>query len=219
MEGIRPDLPPSVDVYTNCYTTIPLAPDHHLLFPTVYLRDRDLGVGYMAASRDGKLWHFLPGSPVVTPGPPGRWDAGWKVPSPNLVELPNGDFALPCSAQPTPHKYPRGQLSIRTGYALWPKGRIVALEAPERGEFTTKPLAVDARRLRINAVTQRAGSILLEVAGVPGRSFADCDPIIGDHYRKSVTCKGQEDLGVSKETPVVLRFRLDKAKIFGLDFE
>ena len=219
LEGILPDLPPSVGLYTNCKTTIPMAPDHHLLFPTVYHREVDLGVGVMAASRDGKFWHFLPGPPVVTATPFGQWDCGWTVPSPNLIELPNGDFALAYDASNLPHKYPRGHMKSNTGYAIWPKGRIVALEALEQGEFTTLPIDTKGgRKLLINVLTERVGSILVEVDGIPGRSFAEADPIIGDQYRKVVTWKGEDYLGYEQGKPIVLRFRMKQAKLFGLDF-
>jgi hypothetical protein len=77
---------------------------------------------------------------------------------------------------------------------------------------------------RINALTLRGGSVLVEVtdAGrrpVPGRSFEDCKPIIGDQYRSVVTWKGGDDIGVPEGTPICLRFKLDQAKIFFLDFE
>lgn len=219
LEGTLPDMLPSVDLYTNCKTTIPMAPDLHLLFPIVYHREKDLGSIQMAVSRDGKFWSFMPGPPVVTATTPGLWDGGWAVASPNLVELPGGDFALPYYAQNVPHKYPRGLMEFNSGYALWPRGRIVALEAPEQGEFTTFPLDTDGgSALRLNALTEQAGSVLVEVDGVPGRSFADCDPIIGDQFRKVVTWKGATDLGVEAGKPVVLRFRMRQAKLFGLEF-
>lgn len=54
---------------------------------------------------------------------------------------------------------------------------------------------------------------------VPGRSFEDCRPIIGDQYKTLVTWKSGEDIGVPEGSPICLRFKLDQAKIFFLDFE
>jgi len=78
-------------------------------------------------------------------------------------------------------------------------------------------------KLFINAVTQLAGHILVEVAdynrnALPGRSFDDAIPIRGDSYLTQVTWKNATDLGVEKGTPVMLRFRLDHAKIYFLEF-
>jgi hypothetical protein len=75
----------------------------------------------------------------------------------------------------------------------------------------------------------RAGSILVEVCAlnpgcvdlkpIEGRSFEECTPIIGDQYRTLVTWKGGEDMGVPVGQPVALRFRMNRAKIFALEFE
>jgi hypothetical protein len=78
--------------------------------------------------------------------------------------------------------------------------------------------------LLINAVTQRAGSIKVEAADLSGnplagRSFADAAPIVGDQYKAAVTWKDAGDIGLSKGQPVIFRFRMDKAKIYGLEFE
>lgn len=218
------DLLPSDVLYTNCKTTIPGAPDQHVMFPTVWHTSDDTTSVVMAASHDGRVWNFVPGGAVFTTPPFGEWDGGCVFASPNLVELPNGDFVLPYTGYLFPHKYPRGQWKYLPGYLVWPKGRIVALEAPEKGELATVAIMPPGRRLRINAVTQRAGRLLVEVAGLngaplPGRSFAEADPIIGDQFRKPVTWQGQDDLGYEEGAPIILRFQIDRGKIFGLDFE
>jgi hypothetical protein len=220
-----PDLLPSDTLYTNCKTTIPGAPDQHLLFPTVWHTSDDTTSIAVASSRDGKVWHWLPGSPVADTAPFGEWDGGCVFAHPNLLELPSGDFALPYTGYLFPHKYPRGQWRFQPGLLVWPKGRLIALEAPDRGEFSTVTLMPPGRRLLINALTQRAGSLLVEVAGrsggepLPGRSFADCDPIIGDRFRQPVTWKGESELGFEAGSAILLRFRLEKAAIYCLDFE
>ncbi len=164
-----------------------------------------------------------PGGPVFHTAAFGEWDGGCVFASPNLVELPDGSFLLPYTGYNFPHKYPRGQLRFLPGYMVWPRGRLVGLEAAERGEFATAALIPPARKVLINAVTKRTGSLLVEVAGldeVPlkGRSFAEADPIVGDQFRKPLTWKGQAELAPQPGTPVMLRFRMDKATLFGLDF-
>lgn len=219
LEAIPDDMPACVDLYTNCRTTIPGAPDHHLMFPTVYHRDQDLGSLAIASSHDGRLWHFLAGSPVWT-ARPDKWDRGWTTASPNLLELADGSFALPYVSCNMPHKYPRGKLKYWGGYAVWPKGRIVALEAPKEGEFTILGISVAAKReLRINAVTAPKGSVRVEAVGAPGRSFTEANPIVGDHHRTLVTWKNHHDLGLKEDEGITLRFRMQKARIFGLEFQ
>lgn len=210
--------------YTNCKTTIPGAPEQHLLFPAIWHTSDDTTSIVVASSHNGKLWHFLPGAPVLETAPFGRWDGGAVFAHPNLVELPDGRFALPYTGYNVPHKYPRGQFRFAPGYAVWPQGRLIALEAPVRGEFATVAFLPSGRKLLINARTQRAGSLLVEVAdqnGKPlsGRAFADARPIVGDHFRTPLTWNGQEDLGFAEGTAILLRFRMEQAAIFGLDFK
>jgi hypothetical protein len=217
-----PEFLPSDTFYTNGKTTIPGAPDHHLLFPSIWDMAVDNTRIYLATSHDGKLWHFLPGSPVFETGPFGAFDGGVIFAHPNLVELSDGRFVLPYTGYDVPHKYPRKLWKYAPGYAVWPKGRLVALEA-ESGEFATVTLMPPGRRLLINALTKRAGSILVEVAGFDGkpllqRSFEDAKPVFGDLHWAPLVWNGQEDLGYSEGSPIMLRFRLDHAQIFGVEF-
>ena len=102
---------------------------------------------------------------------------------------------------------------------------MMAIEAEEEGAFTTVAVLAPGTKLRINAVTARVGSILVEAAGLDGkpierRSFADAIPLVGDQFRTLVKWKeGVETHGVEKGKPIVLRFRLAKAKLYGLDFD
>ena len=82
---------------------------------------------------------------------------------------------------------------------VWPKGRLTAIEADGLGEHATIAFVCPGRRLLANALTARGGRLLVEAAdlggsAVPGRSFAECDPVI-------------------------LRFRLDRAKLYWIDFD
>jgi hypothetical protein len=144
--------------------------------------------------------------------------------SPELLELPNGDWAIGYYALSYPHKYPRGDFHYDMGMLIWPKGRFMSLEADEKGEFTTLGILAPGNKLKINAVTKRAGSILVEAADfhgkpIPGRTFAEADPIIGDQFWTTATWNGEDQLGVEVGEPVVLRFKLDMAKLYGLEFE
>jgi hypothetical protein len=217
------ELEPSESYYTNCRTCIPGAPDHHLMFPAIYhLASDTMSIG-MLSSYDGRRWDTVPGSPVFEPGAFGEWDGGCIFAHPNLIELPNGDFALPYSGYSVPHKYPRGQWQFRPGMMIWPKGRLVALEAPQEGEFATVRLIPPGRKLRLNVLTKRAGKVVVEVARadttpVPGRRFEDAAPIRGDHQAAVVTWGGEDDLGHAEGAEIFLRFRLDQAQIFALEF-
>ena len=174
----------------------------------------------MASSHDGITWHWVPGGNLLETQPFGQWNGGCIWASPDLIEFPDGTCALPYSAHNIPHKYPRGQRQGGSGYAIWPKGRLVAIEAPDRGEFTMIPLIPPGKTMKINTLTERTGSIRVEVVGVKGRALEDCTPIIGDQFWTTVTWKdGQTDLGAPAGGPATLRFKMDQAQIFGLEFE
>lgn len=218
-----PELLPSDTLYTNGKTVFPGAPEHHLLFPTIWHTASDSTSIALASSHDGKLWHFLPGSPVFSTGVFGEFDGGCVFAHPNLVELGDGSLAMPYSGYSVPHKYPRRKWKFAPGYMVWPKGRLVALEAPERGGFATVGIMPPGRKARINAVTRRGGSLLVEVAGMDGRplagrSFAEARRISGDHHWTTLSWNGQEDLGHAENTGVILRFRMDQARLFGIEF-
>jgi hypothetical protein len=227
LESAIATLPPNVDIYTNCWTTIPQAADIELMFPAIYHRDSDTTSLAMAASVDGAAWNFLPGGALLTTPDAGP-GCGCFFAGSHLLEMSDGSFALHYVAYNVPHKYPRGKNWVRTeNYALWPKGRIVALEAKEKGGFTMAPIPGAGKKLRINAVTLRAGSIRIELAEnskpyvehpvIPGFSLADCDPIVGDNYRKIVSWKGLSQLPLKDGQPLVMRFEMDHAKIFSLE--
>jgi hypothetical protein len=215
-----PDMLPSEQLYTNCYTTIPGAPDQHLMFPTIWNGSIDDTTRVaLASSHDGKTWHWVPGGDILRTGAFGAWNGGCVWATPNLIELPDGDWALPYLAHALPHKYPRGQNVGRTGYAVWPRGRLVAVEAEDHGAFTMIPLVAPGKTLRINALTRRTGWIKVEVVGVRGRSLAECLPIVGDQHGTRVTWKGGEDLGLRENQPMTLRVEMSQARLFGFTSE
>jgi len=220
-----PQLPPSDCYYNNSRTSIPSAPDHHLMFPAVYHLNDDTTTIVLASSCDGKIWQFLPGPPVLDTPEFGPWNGGCIFTHPDLIELPNGSFALPYTGHKFPHKFPRGQFPFLPGYAVWPKGRIVALQAAAHGSFATIAFMPPGKKLLINATTKRAGSILVEVvqlAGqtpIPGHSFADSIAITGDQHWQPVTWRQSDELGYEPGSAIFLRFKMDQAKIFGLQFD
>jgi len=219
------DMAPNDTFYFCTYTTVPGAPEHHLMFPSRYIQAEDTTAIDLYTSYDGKTWHRAPGSPVLRPSGYGQWDGGaiW-IPNPGLAELGDGRWVIPYRGDPLPHKYPRGYYAEDWGMAYWPKGRMMALEAPNEGSFTTQAFLAPGNTLRVNALTSRAGGIWIEAADfngkpIPGRTFDDAIPIIGDQHRTQVRWKDADDLGVAPGEPVVLRFRMKKAKIYCLDFE
>jgi hypothetical protein len=217
------DMHPSDDFYTNCRTTIPGAPDHHLMFPALYNVSDDGSDILFYASYNGINWHRVPGGPVYRTQPVGNPDGGWIIAHPNLVERPNGDWILPYDGYNVPHKYARGAYRFEPGLLVWPKGRLVGIEATEVGAFATAAIVPPGKHLHINTLTQRTGFVKIEVVNmdgqiVEGRAFNDFIPIFGDHHFTQAAWKSGNDLGVPEGEPVYLRFQLKMAKIYGLEF-
>jgi hypothetical protein len=220
----HPGLRPSQVFYTNCRTSLPGAPDAHLMFPTVWDQALDTTEIHFASSNDGRSWNFVTENVLLETAPFGEWDGGCVFASPDLIELPNGDFALPYTGYNVPHKYPRGQAQRATGYALWPKGRLVGIEAEERGAFSTAAVLAPGSRLRVNALIRRAGSLRVEAArlsGEPinGREFENSIPLFGDCHGELIHWKEHDDLGVEAGEAVLLRFRLEAGNVYYVDFE
>ena len=218
-------LGPSDLLYSNGHTFVPGTRDQHLFFPFVWHATSDTGSIAIISSSDGKNLHWLPENPILETAPFMQWDGGFVSDAGELLELPDGSWVLPYHGSNFPHKYPRGgPITSGLGFARWERGRMVALEAKELGEFKTFAIIPPGRTLRINALTLRGGSIKVELTDlngqvVAGRSFDDCAPIIGDQYRTVVTWKNTDDIGVPDGDAICLRFKLDQAQLFFVDFE
>ena len=215
-----PDMLPSESLYTNCRTTIPGAPEQFLMFPAIWNASIDdtTRIG-MASSHDGKVWHWVPGGDLLHTQAFGQCNGGCIWTLPELLEFPGGDWALPYLAHNVPHKYPRGKLVGGSGFAVWPKGRLVGLHADEHGEFSVIPLIAPGRVLELNTITKRTGWVKIEVSGVVGHSLEDCVPIVGDQAWTRVTWKGGDDLGIESGQSVALHIQMYQATLYGLQFE
>ena len=98
------------------------------------------------------------------------------------------------------------------------------IEALEEGRFTTLPMTIAGQKLVLNVKTKHAGHVLVEVTdrkgrALSGRSFDEADPITGDYTNRTVTWRGESNVKVDPEQPVLLRFRMRAAKIFSFEIE
>ena len=99
----------------------------------------------------------------------------------------------------------------------------MALDCPAEGSFATVGLIPPGKRLRVNASIGPAGYIKVSVSLVgaeeplAGRDFGDADPLVGDELNMPVTWRGQELLNHGG-APIVLRFEMRGARLFGVTF-
>jgi len=212
--------PCSYDVYTNARSAYPGLPEHHLMFPMIYRRDTQTSEIHVYTSMDGVLWDRVPGGPVLEPSEPAGWDGKFVVATKNLVPLGKDRVGIPYTGVSHPHKYPRwkGVISARSGWAWWPRGRLVALVADAEGQFRTFHAPVTGTQLRLNAKVRPGGELRVGLEGASDRSAADCDPITGDHPAQPVSWRGNANPGVNPGATVRLHFQLRAAALFGFEW-
>jgi hypothetical protein len=92
------------------------------------------------------------------------------------------------------------------------------------GSAETHPLTFSGARLALNYATSAAGQVrvaLCNAEGVPfpGYSLSDCDPLVGDEIERIVSWRGRSDVSAFEGRTVRLRFELEDADIFSLQFQ
>ncbi len=92
------------------------------------------------------------------------------------------------------------------------------------GEITTKPFRFQGEKLTINFSTSAAGSIWVEIQDqqgqtIPGFSKNDCNEIIGDQIKRTVTWKGNPAVNSLSEKPIRLKFIMKDADLYSMKFE
>jgi len=226
------DMAPSHLYYTNCATTLPGIPDNYVMFPWLWELENDGGATWLLSSMDGNVWSRVPGGPVVELGAVGAPDGGYVVCSGNLLEYADQKWGITYGGQPIPHKYPGRAFDKRQGLfpgvqgvggiAMWPKGRLVALQCDEEGEFATVAVVPRGERIRLNASVKPSGYIKTQIRTygggiIEGRTFDASDRIIGDNLEFPVTWNGEDGLNHGGK-PVILAFKLRQAKLYGVEF-
>lgn len=227
------DMAPSHLYYTNGKTTLPGIADNHVMFPWIWELESDGGSTWLLSSADGMVWSRVPGGPVVEIGTPGSPTGGYVVCSGNLLEYPEGIWGIPYSGNPIPHKYPGRSFEKRKGLfpgvssegglATWRKGRLVALQCDEEGEFATLAVLPRGNQIRLNASIRPSGYIKVAVRqfgsgeDLAGRTFAESDLLIGDGIEMPVTWQGVAAIN-HEGSALIFRFQLRQAKLFGIEF-
>lgn len=220
---------PGTDIYTNSYTPWPGTGDAHLMFPAYYVRALDILEVHLLSSRDGMRWERPLRAPVIGAGEPGSGREGGVYAGCGLVAIRPGEWSLPIGPKRWTHNqslFPVGRATPDNGLlrrAVWRPDGMMSLEAVAEGRCSTFPLVFAGSRLQVNVWARFAGEARFELATadgatIPGRSFAECDPVIGDSPQAIVTWNGDADVSPWSGQAIRLRIWLRRARLHALQF-
>ncbi|MDA1013094.1 MAG: hypothetical protein O3A00_01425 [Planctomycetota bacterium] len=202
---------PGEHLYTSQTHPYFRAPHIYIALPTRFhpQRGNSTDILFMTARGDGPYDRTFREA-FIRPGPdPARWGNRSNYVALNIV--PTGPAEM--SIFTTPFR----RFTLRTdGFASIHAGA-------DAGEAVTLPLRFKGNRLTINYSTSAAGGVRVEIqnaAGkpLPGFSTADCQEIIGDEIERVVRWKAGSDVGPLAGQPVRLRFVMNDADLYSLQF-
>jgi len=218
----------SEEVYRSRAIKYPWAPDTYVAFPL-----RSFRSGFtqhrqteFAASRNGETWIDYPYD-----------DRNWLMPAVGQIDGVDTTDALAFQGmirrgdeiwlyvEYTTDGAPNGKDGLKRYARLrMPLDRFSALNAGRSGgEATTQSFVFDGKRLELNLSTLEGALrvAILDENGrtIPGFSFEDCDALANvDDIRRRITWNGSDDLSSLAGKAIRLRFDMNNAKIFALQF-
>jgi hypothetical protein len=218
---------PAEHLYTNATTPYFRAPHILLAFPKRFQPGRkaieahpDPGVsdGVFMTSRDGRRFdrRFL--EAFIRPGRDvSNWTDRNNMTAWGVVPTGPDEISIYYSQH---YRHPTAHLRRGT---LRTDG-FVSVSAPYAGgELITKPVVFTGRQLVLNYATSGAGSIRVELqdaAGKPidGFALADSREVYGDEIARVVAWKGGADVSRLAGQPVRLRFVMNDADLYSIQF-
>jgi hypothetical protein len=155
---------------------------------------------------------------LIRPGPDlGNWASRAGLTAAGIVPTGPAEMSMYKQAhyaQPSSHLM---RYTLRTD-------GFVSVNAPFRGgELVTRPLTFTGRELTINFATGAAGGLRVELQDadgrpVAGRALADALEQIGDELERVVTWKSGSDVSTWAGQRVRLRFVMNDADLYALQF-
>ncbi|MBL8890457.1 MAG: hypothetical protein JNL67_10815 [Planctomycetaceae bacterium] len=206
---LRPNFP-GEHLYTNQTHPYFRAPHLYVALPTRFhpSRGESTDVMFMTARGPGSYDRTFREA-MIRPGlDPNQWGNRANYAALNVV--PTGETEM--SVYLTPFR----RMTWRTD------GFASLHAAADIGEMLTVPLEFTGKELRVNYSTSAGGSVKLEIRNasgkpIPGYSFADCVPLVGDSIEQVVRWKSDGDLGQLQQ-PIRLCFQMQEADVYSLQF-
>lgn len=215
--------PPDTSFYNHSWTKYPGRDDIDLMFVSVFHQGTGKIDIQLAVSHDGFHWDRPDRKTTLIPnGPDGSRDGGCMYVAPELLELPDGRWAIAYSGRAARHIEGKGIKDARKGiirYAMWKPNRLVGIRAREHGSFTLRqdryrapencPDTIEApphncfppvsdpneppRQLTLNYTTELGGWIRVELIPVIGpMTHPQIYPLEGYRFTDCDTLRGDE---------------------------
>jgi len=212
---------PQEHLYTNAIRYYERAPQLLIGFPTRFHPERhDQVEPTFMSSRDGRTFHRWLEALIPVTAPENRDGNRSNYMAWGLVQLPGNDKEYSVYATEAYYTGPDSRLR-RFTYRV--DGFVSVHASAAGGQLLTKLLCFAGSQLTLNAATADAGRIRVEIQDAAGRplagfALADCRPFHGDALEHTVTWTGGADLGSMAGQPVQLRFELQDADLYSLQF-
>jgi len=191
----------------------------------------------LGVSRDCVTWERPFRLPIIEIGKLNQWDASYHTTASKAIRVgdeirlyyggANYTHGSPClykaSDPATGQDFGRRtRFTASVGLVTWKLDRFVSVDGPpDGGSLTTVPLRFCGDRLEINARTEAAGQVtveLLDAAERPIEGVSASEPFRGDELCHVVRFPGGNTLGKLVGRPTMLRFHLKDAQLFGFAF-
>jgi len=215
---------PAQHLYTNAVMPYPGAPQLLIGFPTRYLPDEGQRVEpTFMTSRDGVTFQRWLEPLIPETAPQDRDGNRSNYMAWGMVELPSrpGHFSVYAT-----EAYYTGPDSRLRRFEFRRDGLVAITGGAQGGELVTKPILLGelADRLTVNFRTHDTGSLRVALETLAGKPVAgyeaeNCVPLRGDSLQANVTWASGADLSALRGQVVRLRFHLQQADLFSLQFQ
>ena len=206
----------------------------HCMFLQIYHQNTDHLDNQLAVSRDGVHWDRPERRAIVGIGERGEGDDGmtrcWVS---GMLTLPDGTWAHPYEAVSSLHNAQKGMwppivpppMPAQIRLARWRPHRMCGIKADTEGRFTIQTVTPVDGTLKVNFRSRVGGWLRFELVqgipsrlnpdapGVPGFTFADCDPVTGDSEDQTITWCGKSDVHRAGKN-LGIRVSMFQAKLF-----
>ena len=211
---------PAEHLYTNAIQPYFRAPHLFLGFPTRFQPKHEQVEPILMTSRDGRNFHRWSEPLIPITAPKDRDGNRSNYMTWGLLQLPGQDRELSLYAT---EAYYAGPASRVRRFTIRTDGFVSVHADSQPGELVTRPLKFAGKSLKLNCAALPGGSVRVEVqdgAGqpIPGFALADCKSLEADAIEQSVSWTRGGDVSALAGRPVRLRFVLQNADLYALQF-